>query len=259
MVCHPVPPMLAIPVAKMRTMTRLAQTLACLLLAGGLAALSSAHAQTDTDGQATQQDSESVAKLVTTYLEQQAASYPGSAKVSVDASRVTRYSACTDLDARLSRGQKLRSRLSVEVRCHAPEKWTARVQAEVAIEGFFYVTNHTIEPGDTLSLDDVSAREGDILRVARGVVVDPSRLIDQIATQRIPRGVPVKSSSLRSPMSIQRGQNVRTQAQGQGFSITGQGQALQAGDPGEQIRVRTPSGRIITATVINANTVQVNM
>ena len=198
-----------------------------------------------------------ITNSVIEFLSQQASNYPGSAHITVDAPRLQRYSACRDLHVFLPGGQRLRSRMSVGVRCLAPTPWTTRVQATLAINGFFYVANRVLEPGDTLSLDDLIAREGDILSLARGVVVDPSQLINHVVTQRIPAGTPLKSGSLRNPMSVQRGDAVRTEARGIGFVATGEAQTLQDGSPGEQIRVRTPSGQIISAIVIDSHTVQV--
>lgn len=200
-----------------------------------------------------------IAAQVVDFLEQQASTYPGSAQITVDTSRLERHPACGDAQVFLASGQRLRSRMSVGVRCLAPSDWTDRVQATLAINGFFYVANRNMQPGETLGLDDVTAREGDLLSLHQGIVVDPSKLIDQIATQRIPRGTAIKSSTLRSPMSVQRGQAVRTEARGPGFVITGEGQTLQDGSPGELIRVRTASGQIISATVMNGHTVLVMM
>lgn len=204
------------------------------------------------------QSPEAVESIVVDYLRQQASSYPGLAEVTVNAERVSQQPACSDLSVQLSRGQALRSRMSVEVRCRAPQVWTARVQVDMAIHGYFYVPNRPIEAGDTLTLDDLIGRQGDILSLGRGTAVDPSRIIGHIAIQRIPQGVPIKLRALRSPESIPRGQQVRTEAHGRGFVVTGEGQAMQAGAPGDRIRVRTPSGRIITGTVIDSATVSIS-
>lgn len=200
-----------------------------------------------------------VAKKVINFLSQQASHYPGSAHITVDTPRLQRHPSCRDLQVYLPSGQRLRSRLSVGVRCLAPKPWNSRVHATLAIQGFFYVANRTLEPGETLSLDDLIPREGDILTLGRGIVVDPSQLIDQIVTQRIPAGTPITARALRSPMSVQRGQTVRTEARGPGFIATSEAQTLQQGAPGEQIRVRTPSGQVLSAIVMDAHTVQVMM
>ncbi|XOT97388.1 flagellar basal body P-ring formation chaperone FlgA, partial [Alcaligenes pakistanensis] len=64
-------------------------------------------------------------------------------------------------------------------------------------------------------------------------------------------------SALRDPQSITRGQTVRTVARGMGFMATGEGQALQSGAPGTQIQIKASSGQVISATVLDASTVQV--
>lgn len=228
----------------------------------GLAAVisQSAGAQTSrTSQKPPSQSAAVVTQKVIDFLSQQASNYPGAARITVDTPRLQRHPTCRNLQIFLPSGQQLRSRLSVGVRCLAPTPWTTRVPATLAINGFFYVPNRTLDPGETLSLDDLIAREGDILSVGRGVVVDPSQLIDQVVTQRIPAGTPIKAGALRSPMSVQRGQKVITEARGSGFIATGAGQTLQDGAPGQQIRVRTDSGQVISATVMDAHTVQIMM
>lgn len=230
------------------------------LLLALLPGTATATRQAPATGQDTSADLAVLQDEVIAFLEKQASSYPGSAQVRTDAPRLPRGAApCDAWQVSLPGSQQLRSRMSVSVRCVAPQAWSTRVQAHLVIDGFFYVANRIIEPGETLTLDDVAAREGDILALPRGVVIDPSKLIDRVATQRIPRGTPIKAATLRSPLSVQRGQQVRTEARGAGFIATGEGQSLEDGAPGEQIRVRTPSGQVISATVLDANTVMVAM
>ncbi|SHI19241.1 flagellar basal body P-ring formation chaperone FlgA [Pollutimonas bauzanensis] len=205
------------------------------------------------------QDPAQVADVVERFLAGQAGSYPGAAHIIVEAPRIDRQAACDQLQAFLPSGQRLRSRMTVGVRCMAPEAWTSYVQANLSIQGFYYVANHNIQAGDTLTLSDLTGREGDLLRLNGGVVFDPSQAIGYIAAQRIPAGGIVKSSALRNPDSIQRGQKVRTEARGPGFVATGEGQAMQGGAPGTQIQVKSSSGQIVSGTVLNSNTVQVMM
>jgi flagella basal body P-ring formation protein FlgA len=205
------------------------------------------------------QDPAQVMEEVERFLMGQASSYPGSAHIVVDAPRIAAQAACDHLQPFLPSGQRLRSRMTVGVRCMAPEAWTSYVQASLSIQGYFYVANRNIDAGDVIDMDDMGAREGDILRMAGGVVFDPSQAVGYIASQRISAGSPIKSRALRDPNSIQRGQTVRTEARGTGFVATGEGQALQSGAPGAQIQVRSTSGQIVNGTVLNANTVQVIM
>lgn len=242
---------------KILTMRKMFRYIVRILIATAIG--QSAVAQASVGNTDTSPNAAFVTAEVVDFLNQQASNYPGSAHVTVDTSRLDRYAECHDLQVSLASGQRLRSRMSVSLRCLSPEPWTARVQATLAINGFFYVANRILEPGETVSLDDLIAREGDILSLARGVIIDPSQLIDHVVTQRIPAGTPLKANALRNPMSVERGQIVRTEARGPGFVVTGEAQTLQDGAPGERIRLRTSSGQIISATVMNAHTVQVMM
>lgn len=221
-----------------------------LLAASGTAAAS---------GALPPQEPAAVMAEVETFLLSQAATYPGATHITVESPRLTSQPACAHMQAFLPSGQRLRTRMTVGVRCMAPQTWTTYVQANLSIMGHYYVANRTIQVGDTLSLDDLSAREGDVLRLSGGTIFDPSQAVGYVASQRISAGNPIKSRSLRSPDSIQRGQSVRTEARGLGFVATGEGKALENGTPGAQIQVRSSSGQIVSGTVLNANTVQVMM
>lgn len=230
-----------------------------ILIASNLLCSAVWAAQTGAAAAATTQDPQLVAAQVEIFLRGQASSYPGSAGITVDTSRIQDQAACENLQTFLPGGQRLRARMTVGVRCIAPQTWTSFVQANLSIQGHYYVANRNVAVGDVLSLDDLTSREGDVLRMSGGIVFDPSQAVGYIASQRIPAGTPIKSRSLRDPDSIQRGQAVRTEARGLGFLATGEGQALQSGTPGTQIQVRSSSGQIVSGTVVNANTVHVVM
>lgn len=203
------------------------------------------------------QDPQQVAKVAEQYLLDQASVYPGTATVHVTPPTIRNQTQCDDLQPSLSSGARLRPRQTVTVRCLAPHPWSLHIQAQISIEGFYYTTNKTLQKGETIQLDDLVAREGDILRLPANAVIDPSLVIGFITTQRLNTGSVIRSSALRDPQSIQRGQTVRTIARGTGFVISSEGQALQSGSPGSQIQVRANSGSIITGIVIDAQTVQV--
>ena len=208
--------------------------------------------------QAALQDPAIVAAEVEAFLLSQAQVLPGAAEVFVTPPRISRQVACEHLDTFLVNPQ-LRSRMNVGVRCLSPEPWTLYVQASVSVTGYYYVTNRSIDTGETITMDDLVAREGDLLRLARGVVVDPALAIGYIAQQRISAGSVLRSSALRDPDSIVKGQPVRTEARGVGFVANGEGVALESGAPGSRIQVRTSSGQTVTGTVVNSTTVRVMM
>ena len=191
------------------------------------------------------------------YLLKQAQLYPGIASITLDASRLNAMPACTQTQVFLPSGQRLRARMSVGVRCLSPQSWSSSISASLSIQGQYYVTNRRINPGETVHQEDLIERDGDLLSLANGVVIDPNQIIGYVASQRIPLGNAIRSSALRDPQSVMRGQTVRTIARGMGFVATGEGQALQSGSPGTQIQIKASSGQVISATVLDASTVQV--
>lgn len=204
------------------------------------------------------QDADVVVTQVESFLRARAENYPGTATIVIEPPRITNQPPCSQFEIYLPGSAGLHSRTSVRVRCLAPQRWTLYVQARIRILGDYYIADHTIQRGDILSLDDLNTREGDLLRNHR-FITDPAQIVGWIATRRIPSGSKIRSSALRNPRSIQRGQTVRTIARGVGFTATGEGQALETGPPGAQIQVRSSSGQVITGIVINAHTVQVMM
>lgn len=205
------------------------------------------------------QNADEVITAVENYLYTQASMYPGTAKVSIQTPQLRQQQQCSNLLVQPSTTQRLRSRMMITVRCDAPESWSLLVQAKLSIMGYYYVSNRSINVGDMLSLDDLTPREGDILRLPPSVVTDPSYIIGAMAAQRLNAGSTIKSNALRDPQSVTRGQTVRTIVRGNGFMVSSEGQTLQAGVPGSQIQVRVGAGQVITATVLDAGTVQVLM
>lgn len=233
----------------MRDPTFLAPALTAALLLCSFPAMGS---------QAGLQDPAALAAEVEAFLLDQAQVLPGTPAVVVTPPRISRQAACEHLETFLTNPQ-LRSRMSVGVRCLAPEAWTLHVQASLSVQGNYYVTTRNINLGEVLNFEDLTAREGDVLRLPNGVVTDPAVAVGYIAQQRITAGSTLRSSALRDPDSIVRGQAVKTEARGLGFVANGEGVALGDGSPGSTIQVRTSSGQVVTGTVINGNTVRVMM
>jgi flagella basal body P-ring formation protein FlgA len=201
----------------------------------------------------------SYADLIQAFLMEQAAPYDGTVQVTVDPLDTSRFAPCERAEAFLTQGARLRSRLTVGLRCLTPQPWVTYAQASISIEGNYYVSARPIKAGTTLAADDISERTGDILRLPAGVARDPNALVGSVATQRIAAGSAIRTNVLRSAESIQRGQAVRLEARGNGFVATSEGKAMQGGEPGTQIQVRTPSGQMVSGTVLNAHTVLVLM
>ena len=202
-------------------------------------------------------DSTDLTGKITKFLTGQASSYPGRPQITVEPLETDKLTPCDHVQIFLPSGARLRSRMNIGVRCLAPQPWVAHTQASLSIQGSFYVPVQTLKPGTVLSADDLESRAVDLLSLPASVVTDAEQLIGSITTQRINAGSPIKASALRSAQSVQRGQMVRLEARGVGFVAMSEGKAMQNGEPGSRIQVRTNSGQLVSGTVIDAATVRV--
>jgi flagella basal body P-ring formation protein FlgA len=76
---------------------------------------------------------------------------------------------------------------------------------------------------------------------------------------RITPGLPLRSDVIRSTSAIQLGQTVKVVAEGNGFSISVDGSAMNNASPGQQVRVKTDSGQLVVGTAIGRGVVQIPM
>lgn len=232
-------------------MPRPALRLRARLLAGALLACATAAAAGAT------QSPDVVADAVVAHLQAQLAHLPGVAQVHVEAGTVARHPACAAPEPFLPPGTRLRSRMSVGVRCATPAAWTAYVQATLAVPGEEWVAARTLEPGHVLGPDDLAARPADLLALAPASVLHPEQAVGAVVARRIPAGRPLRTDALRSPDAVQRGQTVRLVVHGPGFTASAEGQTIGAAGPGMPVQVRTASGQLVSGIVRDATTVEV--
>lgn len=179
----------------------------------------------------------------------------GQPHIQLDIAKLGKQPACEQAEAFLAGNAVLRSRFSVGLRCLSPEHWVAYVPVQLRVMGHYPVAARPLSPSLTLSENDITLREGDLLRLPPGVAVSADDILGYTTVQRIAASQPFKHNTLQAPHSIMRGQPVTLEVRGEGFTVSGEGTALQAGAPGAVIQARTPSGQIVQGRVINAQTV----
>jgi flagellar basal body P-ring formation protein FlgA len=206
-----------------------------------------------------QQDGESIRAAALTFLQQQSVGLPGKVSVTVAPVFPRGLAACTSLDPFMPPGARSWGRTTVGVRCVGAKPWTLYVAARVAVDVTYYVAGRQIEPGQTLSMADLTPREADLASLPRTVITDPSQAAGALALLRISAGLPLRTDMLRSAASVIIGQTVKVIAVGTNFTISSEGSVLNNAAPGEQVRVRTSGGQIITGVVKDAGTVQIQI
>jgi len=202
------------------------------------------------------QDAQALANYVAHVLTIQARTeHRGTLRIRVEPPKTKGLASCDTWHA--VKPKSLRSHTSIQVRCLAPRPWALYVQAHLTLPGVYYTAARTLVPGETVGPDDLRAVRADLLHLPADTVTQATQAVGRVTTQRIRKGGTLKSGVLRDAQSIQRGQRVHTEARGPGFSMRGAGLALQSGTPGSLIQVRTASGAVVSAIVVDATTVQV--
>ncbi|SAI60651.1 flagella basal body P-ring formation protein [Bordetella ansorpii] len=226
--------------------------LAAAALAIALGGPSAARAQT-----VSTQDPAVLSATAQAYLRGQLADVPGKISITLDPVRAERLAACDALTPFISSPVRLRPRMSVGVRCTAPQTWTTYVQASVSVAGRYYVASRQINAGRVIGPADVQTRDADLATLSPGIITDAGHVIGMRAANRIATGQPIKAAVLRSAQAIERGQNVNIVISGKGFTVSGEGEALDNAAPGDRVQVRTASGQIVNGVVKNAGLVEI--
>jgi flagella basal body P-ring formation protein FlgA len=206
-----------------------------------------------------QQDADAIRSAALTFLQQQAAGLPGKVEITVAPAFPRGLAACMTLEPFMPSGARLWGRTTVGVRCVGERPWTIYLQARISLHATYYLAARAMAPGDVLTAADLVARDGDLTGLPQAIVTDPSQAVGSVSLVRISGGMPLRRDMLKSASAVSIGQTVRVVAAGAGFAISAEGSVMNNASPGQQVRVKTASGQIISGIVKDGSTVEVQL
>jgi flagella basal body P-ring formation protein FlgA len=121
------------------------------------------------------------------------------------------------------------------------------------------VVRRDVASGAALTADDLMAAEVDWAAEPSPVLATPQQWLGQVALRALSTGQTLRQNMVRPAQVFQAGASVRVVAQGTGFQIASEGQALGAGVIGQVVKVRMDNGRIMSGIVLDARTVKMDM
>jgi len=133
------------------------------------------------------------------------------------------------------------SRISVPVSCTTGQGWNVRVQVRVQMFRKVLVSSHGLARGDVVGNGDVHAEERDVARLGYGYMVDAAQLYGRHLRRALAAGTVLTPAMLAPREVVQRGQQVNLVAHLDDILVRASGVALEAGDRGDLIRVRSLS------------------
>ena len=105
---------------------------------------------------------------------------------------------------------------------------------------------------------DARRERGDLAALPESTLTDPAQAVGHHARIAVAAGTPLRRTHLRLPPAVRQGQNVKVVSRGAGFTVSSEGRALNGATEGEPVRVRMPSGQVISGTARNGGVVEVD-
>jgi len=166
--------------------------------------------------------------------------------------------ACAKVEPYIPAGMRLWGKTRLGLRClDGPVRWNVFLPIQVKAFGPAWVVRGPTMSGATLSMGDAMQAEVDWAEENTAVLGDPAQWVGSTVVRNLAAGQALRQTMVRAAQVFDAGSNVRVVAEGSGFSVTSDGQAVGAGIVGQSVRVRMEGGRFMTGTVIDSRTVRV--
>lgn len=171
-----------------------------------------------------------------------------------------RLAPCSRIEPYIPTGTRLWGKARLGLRCtEGTVAWNVYLPITIKAMGPAWVLTHPVPAGAVVSMEDVQESEVDWAADASPVISDAAKWLGQVAARPLTTGQALRVSMVRPQQVFQPGAPLKVVAQGKGFSISTEGQALSIGVIGQPARVKLESGRIMTCTVLDSRTVQIEM
>lgn len=161
-----------------------------------------------------------------------------------------RLADCSTLQSEVHGQKNDYGRLSVKVRCSEGANWSLYVNAEINVFINVAVSTHPLRRGQRVTNGDITFSQQDISQLRDNFYTDAEQVVGLELTRSIGANQVLRSSQLKPPLAVKRGDKVLITAENNKITIKMNGIALSNGEIGQQIRVRNSSSdRIIRARV----------
>lgn len=171
-----------------------------------------------------------------------------------------RLAPCAKVEPYIPVGMRLWGKTRLGLRCvEGAVRWNVFLPIQVKAFGPAWVAQGPAVAGATLAASDAMQAEVDWAEDPSPVIADATQWVGAVLTRSVAAGQALRQSMVRTAAAFQAGTQVRVVAQGPGFAVTSDGQAMSAGVVGQPVRVRMEGGRLMNGTVLDARTVRIDI
>ena len=169
-----------------------------------------------------------------------------------------RLAPCSRVEPYLPPGLPVWGKTRIGLRCvQGGRLWNVSIPVTVSVFAEATVLKENLAAGTVLDASQLMQAEVDIAAGAGAAVTDPQQVVGRTLGRNLGAGVALRQTDLRARQFFAAGETVRVVAVGPGWQVVTEGQAVGAGIEGQMTRVRTESGRILTARPSGDRTVEV--
>ncbi|WP_232540004.1 flagellar basal body P-ring formation chaperone FlgA [Azohydromonas aeria] len=158
-----------------------------------------------------------------------------------------RLAPCAQVQPYLPPGQRLWGRSRIGLRCVQGAPWNVYLPVTVKVFMPALVLAQALPAGTLLEAAHLGREDVDVAAGASAAVTAPDQALGRALARNLNAGDTLRRADLRPRQWFAAGDTVRLVALGEGYSVSGEAQALGPGLEGQSVRLRTDSGRIVSA------------
>ena len=168
---------------------------------------------------------------------------------------------CAQVEPFLAAGAPPWGHTRIGLRCEqGAVKWKVYLPVNVQVWAPAWAAAQALPAGGVLSAEQLNRVDVDWAGgMGKSYFSERTDLLGRSLGRALPAGQALRVDDLLPRRWFAAGDSVTLLATGPGFSIGGHGQALSAGLEGQPVRVRTPSGQVLTGRATGQAQVEVNL
>lgn len=169
-----------------------------------------------------------------------------------------RLAPCAQIQPYLPPGHRAWGRTRIGLRCtDGATRWNVSLPVTIQVFAKALVSREALPAGTELTAAQLRLADVDIAAEGGAVFTDAAQLAGRVLQSPLDAGEALRSHDLRARRWFAAGDRVQVLAAGAGFAITGEGQALEPGLEGRDVRVRFENGRTVTGRAVGERRVEV--
>lgn len=169
-----------------------------------------------------------------------------------------RLAPCAQVQPYLPSGMKMWGRSRIGLRCvDGQARWNVSLPVQVQVYARVLVATTALPAGTVLSQAQLQAADIDIAAEPGQVFTDASLLDGRSLQRPLVVGEALRSTDLKQRRWFAAGERVQVLASGAGYAIASEGQAMEPGLEGQDVRIRFENGRTVTGRAVGERRVEV--